>query len=136
MLQEFIDHFRCLTTPCPPPLLLLLPPHPRAAFWYHANRTNAQRFNVAVTRSKALTVVVGHAAVLAADRYWHELLQYCIEHHMYRGMPCPLLQVDEELDHRDMFDKALGASLGSFEQMFPQSLDDYYFLDDPGWKVM
>ena len=55
---------------------------------------------------------------------------------MYRGMPCPLLRVEDELDHRDIFDKALGVSLGSYEQMFPQSLDDYYFLDDPGWKVM
>ena len=99
-------------------------------------RTKLQRFNVAVTRSKALTVVVGHAAVLAADRYWRELLQYCIRHNMYRGMPCPLLRVEDELDHRDIFDKALGVSLGSYEQMFPQSLDDYYFLDDPGWKVM
>lgn len=37
-----------------------------------------RRFNVAVTRSRALLVVVGHPAVLRADAYWRELVRQCV----------------------------------------------------------
>ncbi|KXZ44803.1 hypothetical protein GPECTOR_62g918 [Gonium pectorale] len=40
--------------------------------------SHPKRFNVAVTRSRALLVVVGHPAVLLADRYWRELVRQCV----------------------------------------------------------
>lgn len=38
---------------------------------------NPKRFNVAITRAKALLVVVGSPAVLAADDNWRQLLRHC-----------------------------------------------------------
>lgn len=43
-----------------------------ASFW-----SNPKRFNVAITRSQALLVVVGHPAVLSADPHWRELVRQC-----------------------------------------------------------
>lgn len=39
---------------------------------------NPKRFNVAITRAKALLVVVGSPQVLAADENWRQLLQHCV----------------------------------------------------------
>ncbi|KAI7838701.1 hypothetical protein COHA_007499 [Chlorella ohadii] len=46
---------------------------------------NPKRFNVAVTRAKALLVVVGQPAVLLEDASWRELLRYCFSQGAYRG---------------------------------------------------
>ncbi|GIL79433.1 hypothetical protein Vretimale_18310 [Volvox reticuliferus] len=47
--------------------------------------SHPRRFNVAVTRSRALLVVVGHPAVLLADKYWRELVRQCVARGTYRG---------------------------------------------------
>lgn len=39
---------------------------------------NPKRFNVAITRAKALLVVVGSPRVLAADDNWRQLLRHCV----------------------------------------------------------
>lgn len=39
---------------------------------------NPKRFNVAITRAKALLVVVGSPRVLVADANWRQLLQHCV----------------------------------------------------------
>ncbi|CAK9869733.1 unnamed protein product [Sphagnum jensenii] len=46
---------------------------------------NAKRFNVAITRAKAMMVVVGHPVLLAADDNWLQLLKYCVSRGTYRG---------------------------------------------------
>lgn len=38
---------------------------------------NPKRFNVAITRAKALLVVVGSPLVLMKDSNWRELLRFC-----------------------------------------------------------
>ena len=45
----------------------------------------ARRFNVAVTRAKALCVVVGHPKLLAGEPYWRDCLQDCVDRDAYRG---------------------------------------------------
>ncbi|CAM6089205.1 unnamed protein product [Calypogeia fissa] len=47
--------------------------------------SNAKRFNVAITRAKAMLVVVGHPLVLAQDENWSELLRYCLARDAFRG---------------------------------------------------
>ncbi|GLI68259.1 hypothetical protein VaNZ11_012614 [Volvox africanus] len=47
--------------------------------------SHPRRFNVAVTRSRALLVVVGHPVVLLADKYWRELVRQCVARGTYRG---------------------------------------------------
>ncbi|KAJ3657613.1 hypothetical protein Zmor_009400 [Zophobas morio] len=38
---------------------------------------NPKRFNVAITRAKALLIVVGNPKVLQLDKYWGSLIEYC-----------------------------------------------------------
>eukprot|EP00051_Salpingoeca_urceolata_P013023 m.162816 g.162816 ORF g.162816 m.162816 type:complete len:371 (-) comp17674_c0_seq2:128-1240(-) len=63
---------------------------------------NAKKFNVAVTRAKALLVIVGHPVVLANDEYWGELLRFCASNHNYRGCSWPgLEQYDDNVGAGD-----------------------------------
>ncbi|KAJ7331778.1 hypothetical protein JRQ81_013958 [Phrynocephalus forsythii] len=44
-----------------------------------------KRFNVAITRAKALLIITGNPVTLAKDVHWGEFLKYCMEHNAYRG---------------------------------------------------
>ncbi|NXA05303.1 SDE3 helicase, partial [Sapayoa aenigma] len=48
---------------------------------------NPKRLNVALTRAKALLIVVGNPAVLSKDNHWHRFLRYCKEEGGYTGYP-------------------------------------------------
>ncbi|ODN03133.1 putative helicase Mov10l1 [Orchesella cincta] len=50
----------------------------------------AKRFNVAITRAKALMIVVGNPHVLSKNRYWSQLLRYSIELSAYKGCNLPV----------------------------------------------
>ncbi|XP_034552596.1 putative helicase mov-10-B.2 isoform X2 [Notolabrus celidotus] len=46
---------------------------------------NEKRFNVAVTRAKALLIVVGNPRVLSTDPTWDRFIQYCQDEEGYTG---------------------------------------------------
>ncbi|NXQ50424.1 SDE3 helicase, partial [Catharus fuscescens] len=46
-----------------------------------------KRLNVAITRAKALLIVVGNPTVLSKDQHWHRFLRYCQEQGGYTGYP-------------------------------------------------
>ncbi|NXU99432.1 SDE3 helicase, partial [Cettia cetti] len=48
---------------------------------------NPKRLNVAITRAKALLIVVGNPKVLSKDPHWHRFLRYCMEQGGYTGYP-------------------------------------------------
>ncbi|OXB73648.1 UNVERIFIED_CONTAM: hypothetical protein H355_017070 [Colinus virginianus] len=48
---------------------------------------NPKRLNVALTRAKALLIVVGNPAVLSKDPHWNRFLKYCQENGAYTGYP-------------------------------------------------
>ncbi|NXP01025.1 SDE3 helicase, partial [Certhia brachydactyla] len=48
---------------------------------------NPKRLNVAITRAKALLIVVGNPTVLSKDQHWHRFLRYCKEEGGYTGCP-------------------------------------------------
>uniref|UniRef100_A0A8B9UU17 RNA helicase n=1 Tax=Anas zonorhyncha TaxID=75864 RepID=A0A8B9UU17_9AVES len=48
---------------------------------------NPKRLNVALTRAKALLIVVGNPVVLSTDPHWHRFLRYCKEKGGYTGYP-------------------------------------------------
>ncbi|XP_050506187.1 putative helicase mov-10-B.1 isoform X2 [Diabrotica virgifera virgifera] len=49
--------------------------------------TNPKRFNVALTRAKALLIVIGNATVLKTDSNWSHFIQYCSENKSTTGKP-------------------------------------------------
>ncbi|XP_042321796.1 helicase MOV-10 [Sceloporus undulatus] len=66
---------------------------------------NPKRFNVAITRAKALLIIVGNPMTLAKDLHWAEFLKYCRENNAYRGYQ----YVEDENDE----DEVLAAGLHS-----------------------
>jgi helicase MOV-10 len=48
---------------------------------------NPKRFNVAITRAKALLIIIGNPRVLASDEHWAALLHSCIARGAYTGVP-------------------------------------------------
>uniref|UniRef100_A0A8D2NDG8 RNA helicase n=1 Tax=Zonotrichia albicollis TaxID=44394 RepID=A0A8D2NDG8_ZONAL len=48
---------------------------------------NPKRLNVAITRAKALLIVVGNPTVLSKDHHWLRFLRYCKEQGGYTGYP-------------------------------------------------
>ncbi|XP_070557357.1 uncharacterized protein [Ptychodera flava] len=57
--------------------------------------SNPKRFNVAITRAKALLIIIGNPHVLVQDYYWLQLLRYCVRNNAYTG--CELPNFDEEV---------------------------------------
>ncbi|XP_070766761.1 putative helicase mov-10-B.1 [Enoplosus armatus] len=47
---------------------------------------NEKRFNVAMTRARALLIVVGDPRVLKTDHIWNKLIHYCSKEGGYRGI--------------------------------------------------
>ncbi|BBN09990.1 hypothetical protein MPTK1_5g00070 [Marchantia polymorpha subsp. ruderalis] len=71
---------------------------------------NAKRFNVAITRAKAMLVVVGHPLVLAQDENWSELLRYCLVRDAFRGFGSqyvPPFRARESAWHAEMEDSSV-----------------------------
>ena len=61
--------------------------------------TNPKRFNVAITRAKALLIVVGCPEVLAVDVNWRALIALCQRKGAYTGVPFALAAAGDESDH-------------------------------------
>uniref|UniRef100_A0A7S3GI06 RNA helicase n=1 Tax=Palpitomonas bilix TaxID=652834 RepID=A0A7S3GI06_9EUKA len=59
---------------------------------------NPKRFNVAITRAKALLVIIGNPRTLAHNKYWKKLLEYAVENSMYKGTPCAAIGYDKDND--------------------------------------
>ena len=64
----------------------------------HGLMSSPQRFNVAITRAKALLVIVGDPNALWEDASWRELLQYAVDNNSYRGCAHPLASQGVEDD--------------------------------------
>lgn len=47
--------------------------------------SNPKRLNVALTRAKVLTIVIGHPYLLSTDKNWRQYINYCITRGSYCG---------------------------------------------------
>ncbi|XP_041438008.1 putative helicase MOV-10 isoform X1 [Xenopus laevis] len=60
---------------------------------------NPKRFNVAVTRAKALLILIGNPRILSKDPNWSKFLKYCSDNGGYTGFP-----LKDALDDGDIAD--------------------------------
>lgn len=73
---------------------------------------SAKRFNVAITRAKALLIVVGNPFIITHDNNWNTFLKYCLELNCYVGCDLPT-----ELDEKTpLFLAALATTTTASEQ--------------------
>ncbi|KAJ8258035.1 hypothetical protein GJAV_G00192420 [Gymnothorax javanicus] len=61
---------------------------------------NAKRFDVAVTRAKALLIVVGNPLILNKDPIWGRFISYCTEERGYEGIDFAAEEGEEEVIER------------------------------------
>ncbi|XP_072500468.1 helicase MOV-10 isoform X5 [Notamacropus eugenii] len=61
---------------------------------------NPKRFNVAVTRAKALLIIVGNPLLLCQDPEWNLFLNFCKRNGGYTGCPFPSLEQEQSLEHQ------------------------------------
>ena len=104
-----------------------------------------KRFNVALTRAKALVVVVGHPNVLLQDPCWRRLLEHCAEHRAWFGLGCAELGVARNGAHADdgtagdaLLEEIARADLlgdGAVEQVYPTDLLSAY-NDEPESRII
>ncbi|KAJ4432477.1 hypothetical protein ANN_21096 [Periplaneta americana] len=59
---------------------------------------NPKRFNVAMTRAKALLIIVGDPDVLQCDLHWRELILYCRQNGGYVGHPLKLMPLPQQME--------------------------------------
>ncbi|XP_030827959.1 putative helicase MOV-10 isoform X2 [Strongylocentrotus purpuratus] len=57
---------------------------------------NPKRFNVAVTRAKALLIIVGNPFMLSKDEHWNPMLEFCIQKGGYTG--CAYSSEESDMD--------------------------------------
>ncbi|KAK9825126.1 hypothetical protein WJX81_000626 [Elliptochloris bilobata] len=118
---------------------------------------NPKRFNVAITRAKALLVVVGHPVVLLEDPNWRSLLHHCAAHGAFRGAGAELV-AGLQLRNSDAEGtgcasapdaEEVGAAAGmaaelallgggDADRLYPGSLEEAYAAgaDEAEWRVM
>jgi len=128
--------------------------------------SNAKRFNVAITRAKAMLVVVGHPVILSKDDNWRELLKYCLPRGAFRGygsdriasfLPSTSVEdpfsdandaesaAENDAKERKEVDNAIELiaemsllGLGDMERIYPGNLDSFYAAnsEDQEWRVV
>ncbi|KAM5541794.1 hypothetical protein V8D89_004523, partial [Ganoderma adspersum] len=88
--------------------------------------SNARRFNVAMTRAKALLVVVGDAAILSVDPLWRAFMNYVHTNNGWRG-DAPTWDVNaavvEGADYADELREAIAADMNAVMAQLPPEED-------------
>lgn len=65
-----------------------------------------RRLNVAITRARAILIIVGNPHVLCADAYWRSSLLYCVANDSYLGCDLPSNLVAEFLENKNEGDES------------------------------
>ncbi|XP_067932378.1 putative helicase mov-10-B.1 [Watersipora subatra] len=93
---------------------------------------NPKRFNVAVTRSKALLIVVGNPAILVRDPNWRRLLKHIKNGGGYTGVPL-LEDIDRDPPVEDLERQLANMAMG--EEAFEVDEESaYQQMVEDGWE--
>lgn len=84
-----------------------------------------KRFNVAVSRAKALLIVVGNAEILTTDPHWNRLVQKAVELKCNVGNQVPPQEKIEDLEDEEMEE--------SVEEISAEDIGDVQAVDI-GWR--
>lgn len=89
---------------------------------------NPKRFNVTVTRAKALLVVIGNPNTLSGDEHWRQLIDFCEENGAYKGTE--RLSEDDEVE--DLIQRLAAVELIDDEcRLIPEIQSDY---NEQAWR--
>lgn len=93
---------------------------------------NPKRFNVAVTRAKALLIVIGCPQILQLDKHWNKLLTFVRERKGYCGAPMTeeTQDYDDILRRFDMLNLRPVVGEGSVEEISAREL-----AEAPEWRM-
>lgn len=89
---------------------------------------NPKRFNVAITRAKALLICIGNPHMLSKDENWNGFLRYCLENNAYTG--CPYTPDTEESEMITLTEKM--ARLNIPKLTFTE--EEAAAVNDPEWR--
>lgn len=95
----------------------------------------AKRFNVALTRGKALNVIVGNPLVLESDPCWRRLIEFTAERGSYRGCRCLTAKGTDACDDDDANaddSEALVTQISKIGLLGASCLEDMYPTMDNG----
>lgn len=87
---------------------------------------NEKRFNVAVTRARALLIVVGNPRVLTTDPTWNRFIQYCHDEEGYTGY-VPAEEEEDVVERLAALYIEIKAEVKTSESVVQQLLD-------PEWR--
>ncbi|XP_069141749.1 putative helicase MOV-10 isoform X2 [Argopecten irradians] len=91
---------------------------------------NEKRFNVTLTRAKALLIVIGNPQTLSHDQHWKSFIDYCKENGGYTGVQCE----PEEEELQDMEERLQLMKLWDQEEVdkTAQFVQEYGMKNDSG----
>ncbi|ELU10294.1 hypothetical protein CAPTEDRAFT_119799 [Capitella teleta] len=73
-----------------------------------------KRFNVAVTRAKALLIMIGNPIILRHDEHWGSMIEYCLSNGSFLGE-----EPDKDEEMEDIFERfkdlGLASALGEYQ---------------------
>ncbi|CAH1266449.1 MOV10 [Branchiostoma lanceolatum] len=96
---------------------------------------NPKRFNVAITRAKALLIVVGNPYTLSRDEYWGRFLEYCRKNGGYHPDSCEFQPRNDEVE--DVLQRFAKVNLdGTSEPEIDEGSEfsQVQLQEDPEWR--
>jgi len=93
---------------------------------------NPRRLNVAISRARALLVVIGNAALLSNDPYWMKFFAYCNEMQCYVGPDIfsPSTEDSEGSPSDEEFEGAFSDDFSGDENQYGINVDSPWQLED------